>query len=87
MTLVRDIVGSALIIATIALFQYFMIRIIGPSSQLHELASSATEFNGESHADFWFKIVVLYIPLIGHTVALAFPFVRNYRSSLSGGVR
>lgn len=87
MTLLRDIVGSALIIATIAVYQYFMIRMIGPSTQLHELASSATHFNGASHADFWFRVAVLYLPMIGHTVALAFPFVRNYRSSLSGGVR
>lgn len=87
MTLFRDIVGSALIIATIALFQYFMIRMIGPDTQLHGLASGADGFNGGEHADFWFRIIVLYIPLIGHGTAIAFPFVRNYRSSLSAGVR
>lgn len=87
MTLVRDIIGSGLIIATIVVFQYLMIRMVGPSTQLHELASGADNFNGSKHADFWFRIIVVYLPLVGYTVAIAFPFVRNYRSSLSGGIR
>lgn len=86
MTFVRDLVGSGLVIGIIIVFQYFMIRVIGPDTMLFEMASSANRVNGAAHANFWFELVVLWIPLIGHFTALALPFVRNYRTNLQSGV-
>lgn len=86
MTFVRDIVGSGLVIGIIIIFQYFMIQIIGPDTMLFEMASSASRVNGARHANFWFELVVLWLPLVGHGTAFAFPFVRNYRTDLQSGV-
>lgn len=87
MSLLRDITASAILIASIVIYQYLLIMIVAPDTQLYELAAGASQVNGSSHAQFWFEIAVLWGPLIGYAVALAFPFTRNYRQSLRAGVR
>lgn len=87
MTLYNDIAASGTLIAIIIVYQYFMIIVIGPDTILYDKAAGTSMVNGTKHAQFWFEIAVLWAPLIGHVVALVFPFTRNYRQSLRSGVR
>ena len=82
MSLVSDLAMAALIMSFIAMFQYFMIELIAPGTQLYQLAAGAEHWNGAEHAQFYYEVVILWSPLIGYFTSLAFPFVRAYRRDL-----
>lgn len=86
MSLVSDLAIAAMIMAFIAVFQYLMIMIIGPDTQLYQLAADASRLDGSAHAQFYYEVTVLWAPLIGHFTCLAFPFVRSYRRNRITGV-
>lgn len=83
MSLVSDLAMAALIMSFIAMFQFFMIEIIAPGTQLYQLAAGAEEWNGAEHAQFYYEVVILWAPLIGYFTCLSFPFVRAYRRDLA----
>lgn len=86
MTIVRDLAASVVTIIIITTIQYFAIMALSPGTTMYEFASSATHVGGDQHAEFYYKVLVLWGPLILDAVAVAFPFVRAYRTDKSTGV-
>lgn len=85
MRLLRDIGASATLIAIMMVYQYFMIRMIGPDQTLYEMAESATKLNGSEHAAFYYKICVIWTPLVIYGLAFTFPVARSFRRNLVTG--
>lgn len=86
MTVVQDLAASAITIIIVTTVQVTMIMLISPGTSMYEFASGATHVGGQSHAEFYYKVVVLWGPLIIDFVAVAFPFVRAYRTDKQTGV-
>lgn len=85
MRLLRDIGASATLIAIMLVYQYFMIRMIGPDQRLYQHAASATRLNGAEHAAFYYKIGVIWTPLVVYGLAFVFPIARSFKRNLITG--
>lgn len=80
--ILRDLGRSAVVIIFTMIYQYFMIQIIAPDTQLYEIAESATKVNGAQHAEMWFTIAVVYFPLVMYAVAFLTPIGRSFWRNL-----
>lgn len=79
MSLAGDIVVSAVLAIIIACVQLVTIELLGPSTQLYDLASQASNLNGADRAEFWYQALVMWVPAGGYLICAAFPIVRAYR--------
>lgn len=86
MSMISDLAISAVVIAIVATVQLWAIMTVSPGTEIYELAASAQRLNGDEHASFYYKILILWGPLIIHAVALLFPFVRAFRTDKTTGV-
>lgn len=79
MTLVSDLVTSTVIAVLTACVQLVVIELLAPGTQLHELTASSTNLNGAERAEFWYRSLVMWVPLGVYVFCGVFPIVRAYR--------
>lgn len=79
MSLAYDFVVAAVIAVIAFVVQIMAIELFAPGTGLHTVASQATNLDGASRADLWYRIFALWIPLGGYVTALAWPLIRAYR--------
>lgn len=63
------------------------VNLFAPESELHEIASRATEFDGAGLADQWFEILAIWAPLIAIVGIVSWALLREYRRQTTGVTR
>lgn len=79
MSLAHDLVVAGIIAIISAIMQYIGLTLFAPGTALFDVAAGASTLNGQARAEFWYQFFVMWMPLAGYVVAIAWPFVRAYR--------
>lgn len=87
MSVLRDMVVSALIVIFTAMMQYVVWRFASPQTSLYDMATSPGPIDTASYADWYLQIGILWIPLCLYAIAFAYPIVRIYRYDSVGVVQ
>lgn len=80
MTLAYDFVRAGVLIIISAVIHRMGVELFAPGGVLYDTATSGTaNVNGAYHANLWYQIIVVWVPLAVAGFALAFVLIRIYR--------
>lgn len=84
MGLAYDLVVAGVIFAISAFIHLISTELFAPENVLYRIATDGTSvMNGGELAWQWTQILVIWVPVAGIIVAVAWPFMRAYRRQAS----
>ena len=88
MGLAYDIVVAGVIALISFVIHYIGVELFAPGTPLFRVATDGTAvINGGALSWQWAQIIIVWAPLGGILVAVAWPFLRSYRRQANTAVR